>query len=50
MAINLADNNPRISYTVVKVHPNIFAVPLSSLQHQIMYKDGVLQTITTTIL
>ena len=50
MAINLADNNPRISYTVGQgATTTTFAVPFEFFASSDLkvFKDGVLQTITT---
>ena len=50
MAINLADNNPRISYTVGQgASQSTFAVPFEffATSDLKVFKDGVLQTITT---
>ena len=50
MAINLADNNPRISYTVGQgASQSSFAVPFEffATSDLKVFKDGVLQTITT---
>ena len=50
MAINLADNNPRISYTVGQgASQSSFAVPFEFFASSDLkvFKDGVLQTITT---
>ena len=53
MTINIADNSPRISYTVASgVTQTTFAVPFEFFDNTDLnvYINGTLQTITTTTL